>query len=64
MDLTKGRIVIMSINIAAAYLVWGLLVSLQPPFYPQEAEKKGASPSQVIFNKPQCNVSVNGILHF
>ena len=41
----------MSISIAAAYFVWGLLVSLQPPFYPQEAEKKGASPSQVILKK-------------
>ena len=29
------------------YLVWGLLFSLQPPFYPREAEAKGATPSQV-----------------
>ncbi len=27
--------------------MWGLLLSLQPPFYPSEAEKKGATPSQV-----------------
>ncbi len=33
-----------------AYIVWGLLLSLQPPFYPSEAEKKGATPSQVSAN--------------
>ena len=47
MELSKGRIIFMSISVASAYCVWGLLISLQPPFYPQEAEKKGASPSQV-----------------
>ena len=31
----------------AAYIVWGILISLQPPFYPLEAEKKGATPHQV-----------------
>ena len=30
-----------------AYIVWGILISLQPPFYPLEAEKKGAEPHQV-----------------
>ncbi len=32
---------------SSAYIVWGLLLSLQPPFYPSEAERKGATPSQV-----------------
>ena len=32
-----------------AYIGWGLLLSLQPPFYPSEAEKKGATPSQYGF---------------
>ena len=31
-----------------AYLFWGMMISLQPPFYPAEATKKGATPSQVI----------------
>ena len=48
MVLSKGRVIFMGISVASAYTVWGLLISLQPPFYPQEAEKKGASPSQVI----------------
>ena len=39
MELSKGRIIFMSISVASAYCVWGLLISLQPPFYPQEAEK-------------------------
>ena len=47
MELSRGRIIFMSITVSSAYVVWGLLISLQPPFYPQEAEKKGASPSQV-----------------
>ncbi len=25
----------------SGYVAWGLLISLQPPFYPSEAEKKG-----------------------
>ena len=32
-----------------AYIGWGLLLSLQPPFYPLEAELKGATPSQYGF---------------
>ena len=34
--------------LVVAYLVWGSLISLLPPFYPSEAEKKGATPSQVL----------------
>ena len=32
---------------STAYIVWGILISLQPPFYPLEAEKKGVEPHQV-----------------
>ena len=45
--LSRTRVVLMSVSVASAYLVWGLLISIQPPFYPEEAEKKGATPSQV-----------------
>ena len=38
-----------------AYVVWGLLISLIPPFYPAEAAAKGATPSQVY---------IKSILHF
>ena len=34
----------------SAYVVWGILIALQPPFYPMEAEKKGAKPHQVQWN--------------
>ena len=38
-----------------ALICWGLLLSLQPAFYPTEAEKKGATPSQVKhFCKNEC----------
>ena len=35
------------IKFLLAYIVWGLLMSIQHSFYPVEAEKKGATPSQV-----------------
>ena len=37
----------MAIFSGGAYLAWGLMFSIQPPFYPKEAEAKGATPSQV-----------------
>ena len=40
---------IFGFSIFLAYIGWGLLLSLQPPFYPSEAEKKGATPSQYGF---------------
>ena len=40
---------IFTLVIISAYIGWGLLLSLQPPFYPSEAEKKGATPSQYGF---------------
>ena len=48
---SRSRTVVLAISIICAYIVWGALISLQPPFYPTEAEKKGATPSQV---KPLC----------
>ena len=45
--LSKSRTIFLGLSVAAAYVTWGLLISLQPPFYPSEAEKKGATPSQV-----------------
>ena len=40
---------LLAVLLVIAYIVWGALISLQPPFYPTEAEKKGATPSQVSF---------------
>ena len=45
--LSKGQTVFLSISIVLAFTIWGALISLAPPFYPLEAEKKGATPSQV-----------------
>ena len=33
-------------SICLAFLFWGLMISLQPPFYPYEAEQKGANPEE------------------
>ena len=45
--LSKGQTVFLSISIVLAFTIWGALISLAPPFYPSEAEKKGSTPSQV-----------------
>ena len=37
----------LGVCIGGLYLVWGVMFSIQPPFYPKEAEAKGATPSQV-----------------
>jgi len=43
------NIIFLGAATAAGYLTWGLLIALQPPFYPYEAEKKGATPQQYGF---------------
>ena len=45
--LSRARTVLLLLVCGTAYIVWGALISLQPPFYPTEAELKGATPSQV-----------------
>ena len=45
--LSASKKVGLAILLVIGHIVWGSLISLQPPFYPQEAEKKGATPSQV-----------------
>ena len=47
--LTTSRTVFLGISVMCAYFVWGALMSLQASFYPMEAEKKGATPSQVCY---------------
>ena len=45
--LSRARTVLLLLVCGTAYIVWGALISLQPSFYPTEAELKGATPSQV-----------------
>ena len=47
--ISRTRTVFLAISVVCAYVVWGALISLQPPFYPTEAEKKGATPAQVEY---------------
>ena len=49
---SRKRKVVMCIVIGLCYLEWGSLLSLLAPFYPSEAEHKGATPSEVsrIYN--------------
>ena len=48
--LKEKKSVIFAVILTISYIIWGLTVSLTPPFYPGEAEKKGATPSQVMNN--------------
>ena len=50
--LSQSRTVLLISICGTAYVVWGALISLQPPFYPTVAETKGATPSQVRTNSP------------
>ena len=45
--LSKAQTIFLSLSIILAFITLGALISLTPPFYPAEAEKKGATPSQV-----------------
>ena len=47
MELSSCRSFLLVFGISSAFLFWGLMMSLQPPFYPSEAEKKGATPIEV-----------------
>ena len=44
---SRVHTVALAICIGGGYFVKGVIVSLQPPLYPKEAEAKGATPSQV-----------------
>ena len=57
MSISKTRVIILAIAFALSYISWGLLLSLLPPFYPSEAEKKGATPSQYGFVFGICNLA-------
>ena len=46
------------ISESLVYIALGLLISLQPPFYPSEAEKKGATPAQYGFVFGIANLSL------
>ena len=43
----KAKTFIVFCTICMSFTVWGLIISLQPAFYPSEAEAKGATPSEV-----------------
>ena len=43
----KTGTIYLAIFLVCAFIVWGASISLQPTFYPTEAEKRGATPSQV-----------------
>ena len=57
MSISRTRKTILAISFAISYISWGLLLSLLPPFYPSEAEKKGVRPSQYGFVFGICNLA-------
>ena len=42
----ERRLVLITVLIMTLNIIWGFLVSIQLPFFPIEAKKKGASPSE------------------
>ena len=44
---SKAAATMLNIILMCSSIVWGILISLQLPFFPTEAEKKGAKASQV-----------------
>ena len=44
---TKFKTYLVLGTVCMSFSVWGLIISLQPAFYPEEAEKKGATPAEV-----------------
>jgi len=57
-NISKLRYTALIINISSVYIALGLLISLQPPFYPSEAELKGAKPSEYGFVFGIANLSL------
>ena len=58
LSLSKCDYIKLSINFSILYISLGLLLSLQPPFYPSEAEKMGATPSEYGFAFGIANLSL------
>ena len=56
---SEKRYCIFLFILAISYTVWGTTFSLTAPFYPGEAENKGATPSQVITKETYENDSLN-----
>ena len=42
---------VLILSLGIAYICWGLAISLQAPLFPTEAEKKGATATEVSFFK-------------
>ena len=55
---SEKRYCIFLFILAISYTVWGTTFSLTAPFYPGEAENKGATPSQVITKETYENDSL------
>ena len=58
LELSKCHYITLSVNISAVYIALGLLISLQPPFFPSEAEKMGATPAEYGFVFGIANLSL------
>ena len=58
LQLSRFHYITLSFNISAVYIALGLLISLQPPFFPSEAEKMGATPAEYGFVFGIANLSL------
>ena len=46
-NMTRSKSILLAGSIVIVYICWGLAMSLQAPLFPREAERKGATASEV-----------------
>ena len=57
-NISKVRYIALSMNISLVYIATGLLIAIQPTFYPSEAELKGGKPAEYGFVFGIANLSL------
>ena len=55
-NMTRSKSILLAGSIVIVYICWGLAMSLQAPLFPREAERKGATASEVSEIEANYNV--------
>ena len=62
-NMTRSKSILLAGSIAIVYICWGLAMSLQAPLFPREAERKGATASEVCEFRVQLLICREQFLH-
>ena len=57
--MTRSRSILLAVSVVIVYICWGLAMSIQAPLFPREAEKKGATASEVS----EIKANYTSVLH-